>query len=441
MGPRTRYARNGDVHIAYQVVGEGPLDVVLIPGFISNVEFWWETPAWPKLFERLSAFARLILWDKRGTGLSDPVDRVPTLDDRAEDLEAVLEAAGVERAAIFGMSEGGSLAMLYAATRPERVSSLVLYGTTPRFMSAPDWPWGWTTEQLDSFLAELEESWGEGALLEKFAPSLAHDPMARELFGDFQRRGASPAMARAVMEAARDLDCRDVLAAIRVPTLVLHRTGDLLVDVEASRRCAQLIAGATFKEFPGPDHMLTLGDPGPVLDEIEHFLTGTRRPPPSDRILATVLFTDIVGSTTHAAGLGDRAWRELLERHHELIRRELERFGGREVKTLGDGFLATFVAPSRAITAACAIRDGVRSLGLEARAGLHTGECEVMGEDVAGVAVHTAARVAGLAAADEVWVSSTVRDLVAGSGLEFLDRDTHELKGVPGIWRLFSVQA
>jgi class 3 adenylate cyclase len=435
-----RYAKSSGGHIAYQVVGDGPFDVVFIPGFVSNVELYAEHPVLGTTAKRIAAFSRFIVWDKRGTGLSDPVAGVPSLDDRVDDLEAVLRAAGSSQTALFGVSEGGPMALLYAATRPQQVSALVLYGSTPKFATGPDWAYGWGPEQRQLVLAEIDDHWGEGrTLLDLFAPSVAAEPAVQELWGRFQRASASPAMARAVIEAVAAIDCRPILSAITVPTLVVHRTGDRACHVEAGRYLAQHIPGAVLVELPGDDHVLSLGDVDAVLDAIEEFLTGVRRMPDPDRVLATVLFTDVVESTRHAARVGDQAWRQLLERHHAAVRQELARFGGREVKTLGDGFLATFPGPSRAIVAACAIRDQVRDLGVEVRAGLHTGECEVMGDDVAGVAVHTAARVAALAGANEILVSSTVKDLVAGSGLRFADRGHHELKGVPGTWSLFSV--
>ncbi|MGH9039298.1 MAG: adenylate/guanylate cyclase domain-containing protein [Acidimicrobiia bacterium] len=439
MPSTVRYARSGDVHIAYGVVGDGPFDVVFVPGFVSNVEWYMEHPMLRQLADRFASFCRFILWDKRGTGMSDPVTQVPTLDDRADDLAAVMDAVGSPKAALFGVSEGGPMAILYAASRPERVSALALYGTTPKFVTAPEWPWGWSPEGFQGLIDEVEAAWAEGALLDFFAPSLAANEAAREAWGRLLRSCASPAMARAVLQAAAGIDCRHILEAVRVPTLVQHRTGDRVCHVEAARRLAEAIPGAVFIEYPGDDHIISLGDSGPVFDDVEQFLTGARPAPNLERVLATVLFTDLVESTAHATRMGDLAWRRFLESHHSVVRHELDRFGGREVKTLGDGFLATFAGPSRAIAAACAIRDGVGRLGVDIRAGVHTGECEVMGDDVAGVAVHTAARVAGLAAPREVLVSSTVKDLVAGSGLSFADRGSHQLKGVPGPWRLFTV--
>lgn len=431
------YAKSGDVNIAYQVVGAGPFDAVWISGFVSNVDLYWELPPWAKTFERLASFCRLILWDKRGTGLSDPVDRVPTLDQRVDDLLAVLDAAGAGQVSLVGGSEGGPMALLFAATHPERVRSLVLYGTSPRPMWAPDWPWGWTDEVLAGRLAELEARWGEDALMDWFAPSQSDNETAKRVWGRYLRAGASPAMGRAVLEAAAQIDCRALLRAVNVATLILHRRGDRVFSVEGARFMAQRIPGARLVEFPGDDHLLSIGDPGPILDEIERFLTGTRPRAVVDRVLATVLFTDIVGSTAQVAELGDRRWGEVRDRHDAMVRGELERFGGREIKTLGDGFLSTFAGPSRAIACASAICQTVSSLGVEVRAGLHTGECEVSADDVTGLSVHIAARVAALAGAGEVLVTTTVKDLVIGSDFRFEERGVHELRGVPGQWPLF----
>ena len=439
--PRTRYALSDDAHIAYQVFGEGDLDLVFVPGFVSNIEHYWEMPQVPDVLERLGSFARVVMFDKRGTGLSDPVAGPPPLEQRMDDMQAVMDAAGVERAALFGISEGGPASVLFAATYPERTSALVLYGSTPRFRADSDISWGATDEQIEVVLAEVSSKWGEGALLEAFAPSAAGDPQMDQVWGRFQRAGASPAMARAVMAALFEIDVRDILPTIRVPTLILHRTGDLIAPVEGARLMANRIPDARLVEFEGDDHVPFTGDFEPVLDEMEQFLTGTRQERPLDRVLATVMFTDIVDSTRRAANAGDRRWRELLHRHDELTRRQLDRFRGQEVKTLGDGFLATFDGPARGIECACAIRDGIGPLGLDVRAGLHTGECELHSEDVRGMAVNIGARVGALADANEVLVSSTVKDLVVGADLDFADRGEHELKGVPGKWRLYAASA
>ena len=440
MKAKTRYARNGDLHIAYQVVGGGPLDLVFIPGFVSHVEWFWENPAWEQIFTRLSVFSRLILWDKRGVGLSDPVASVPTLEERVSDLEAVLQAVGSERIAIFGISEGGPMGLLYAAMHPERVSAVVLYGASPCFVATDEWAWGWSPTEYRRILDEVEADWGDGALLSTLAPGLAGNEVAREIFGRFQRMAASPAMAVASLECMRHLDCRAILPVVRVPTLVLHRTGDRFIPVEAGRYLAASIPGAVLAEFPGEDHQISVlaGEVGPILDEVERFLTGEISRPETDRVLATVLFTDIVDSTRRASELGDAAWRSLLDRHDAAVRRQLERFRGREVKVTGDGFVATFDGPARAIQCAQSITAAVRPLGLEVRAGLHTGEIEMREEDIAGVAVHIGARVAALAGPGEVLVSGSVPPLVVGSGLSFEDRGTQQLKGVDGEWRVFA---
>jgi len=436
--PRTRYAKSGDAHIAYQVFGEGDVDLVFVPGFVSNIEHYWEMPRVPDLLERLGSFARVVMFDKRGTGLSDPVAGPPPLEQRMDDMQAVMGAAGLERAALFGISEGGPASVLFAATYPDRTSALVLYGSTPRFRTDSDISWGATDEQMELVLADISARWGDGAVLEAFAPSGVGDPAMEELWSKFQRAGASPAMGRAVIAALFEIDVRDILPSIRVPTLILHRKGDLVAPVEGARLMAERIPDARLVEFEGTDHVPFTGDFDPVVDEMEEFLTGTRHARPLDRVLATVMFTDIVDSTRRAAEAGDRRWRELIQRHDELTRRQLNRFRGREVKTLGDGFLATFDGPARAIECACAIRDGVGPLGFQVRAGLHTGECELAEDDVHGMAVNIGARIGAVAQPSEVLVSSTVKDLVVGADLRFMDRGEHDLKGVPGTWRLFA---
>jgi pimeloyl-ACP methyl ester carboxylesterase len=434
----TKYAKNGDAHIAYQVVGTGPIDLVLVPGFVSNVEHYWEMPNVPEIFGRISAFARLIVFDKRGTGQSDPVVGVPALEERMRDLEAVLDAVGTERCVLWGVSEGGPMSLMFAATHPGRVSDLILYGTTPRFSADETFPHGWTSEAIDDALRQIEDGWGEGALLSMFAPAYCGDENARKMWGRYQRAGASPAMGRAVFQALAEIDVRDILPVIGVPTLVLHRVGDRVAPVEGARLMASAIPGAKLVEFEGDDHMPMMGDHGALVDEIEEFLTGTRRRRPPDRALVSVLFTDIVGSTEHAVTRGDRSWRELLESHDALVRQHLVRHDGVEVKRTGDGFLATFDGPARAVRCASQVADAVRSIGIEIRAGVHTGECELMLDDIGGIAVHIAARVMARATNGEVLVSSTVKDLVAGSGLAFSDRGEHVLKGVPGEWHLYS---
>jgi class 3 adenylate cyclase len=436
MIPTTRYTKSGDVNIAYQVVGEGPIDLVLVSGFVSHLERDWEDPRSARFLERLASFSRLIRFDKRGTGLSDRPGGLPDLETRMDDVRAVMDAAGSGRAALFGYSEGGPMCVLFAATYPDRVSSLVLYGTyAKRRDPDPDYPWAPTWEERLATAEEIERAWGRESDLGAMAPTA--DRAMTTWWNARARAAASPGAARDLILMNSQIDVRSVLSTIRTPVLVLHRTGDLDARVEEGRYIADHIEGARFVELAGEDHVPFV-DPGQIVDEVEEFLTGVRRGPEPDRVLATVLFTDIVGSTARAAEMGDRSWRELLERHDAVIRRELDRFGGREVDTAGDGFLATFDGPARAIRAARAMSEAVRDLGLEIRAGLHTGEVEVAGRHVRGIAVHIGARVAALAGPGEVLVSSTVKDLVAGSGLSFDDRGEHELKGVPGTWSLFA---
>ena len=429
------------MNIAYQVVGEGPLDLVFVSGWVSNLDLMWEEPSYARFLHRLASFSRLIIFDKRGTGLSDRVADadLPTLEARMDDVRAVLDAAGAERAALLGHSEGGPMCLLFAATYPERTVALVLVGTYARRLVGDGYPFGTEPERYDAFLAEIADGWGGPVGLEARAPSLADDPRFRTWWSDYLRMSASPGAALALTRMNGGIDVRPALGTIGVPTLVVHRRGDRALPVEGARYLAERIRDARLIELPGDDHLPFVGDQGAILDEIEEFLTGVRRQPAIDRILATVLFTDIVGSTERAVKLGDREWRDLLDTHHAVVRRELGHWRGLEVDTAGDGFLATFDGPGRAIRCACAIRDAVRRIGLEVRAGVHTGECEVHGDTVAGIAVHVGARVSALASAGEVLVSSTVKDLVAGSGIEFDDRGEHELKGVPGRWRLYSV--
>ena len=437
MQPETRYAKSGDVNIAYQVLGDGPFDLVLVPGWISHLEHQWEEPSLARFLQRLASFSRLIMFDKRGTGLSDRVSvkELPTLEQRMDDVRAVMDAVRSERAAIMGISEGGPMSVLFAATYPQRTSALVLYGTmATRAESRP------TDEQLQPIFDAMERSWGQTMNTGLWAPSRAQDQQFREWMARLGRLGASPGAAVALTRMNLEIDVRHVLPAIRVPTLIVHRTGDRAVAVDLGRHLAQEISGAKFVELPGDDHFPSVGDADAILDEVQEFLTGVRPGPESDRVLATVLFTDIVGSTERAADMGDRRWRDLLDSYYALARRDLGRFRGREVKTTGDGFLATFDGPARGIRCACAISDEAGRLGLPIRAGLHTGECEIMGEDIGGIAVHIGARVAAQAGSGEVLVSSTVKDLVAGSGLRFEDRGSRALKGVPEEWRLFAVE-
>lgn len=438
--PRTHYARNGEVNIAYQVLGDGPIDLVHVPPFTSNLELQWQDPDQARYFRRLASFSRLIMFDKRGMGLSDRTG-IASLEERMDDVRAVMDAVGCERAAIFGSSEGGAMSLLFAATYPERVTALVLYGAYPRLSAAPDYPEGIPQEVRERVLEELGAHWGQGVLLAHplMNPTRANDPAFVEAQGSWERLSASPGAAVALMRMILDLDVRHLLSAIQVPTLVIYRTADA-IHAAGSRYLATHIPGAKSVELPGQDYAPHLGDQDAILDEIEEFLTGVRPVPEIDRVLATVLFTDIVGSTERAASIGDHAWRALLDSHHEIARRELKRHRGREIEFVGDGLLATFDGPARAIRCACAITDAVRPLGLQIRAGLHTGEVELAGNAVRGIAVHIGARVAAEGFADEVLVSSTVKDLVAGSGIRFADRGVRVLKGVPGEWHLYAAE-
>ena len=435
--PLTRYARSGEINIAYQVRGEGEIDLVWVPNWLSNVDLWYEEPSFARFFDRLASFTRLIVFDRRGSGVSDPVVGAPTLEERMDDIRAVMDAAGSERAALWGFSEGGPMAALFAATHPERVSALILYGAFARTQTTPDFPWAPGTQ--DGRWSRAVRCWGTGENLETFAPSAAEDSRFRAFWARFERGAASPGSVLSVLRLNAEIDVRSVLPAIAVPTLVMHRDGDVTVAVENGRGLAREIPRAKYVELPGIDHVPMVGDQEAILDETEEFLTGARHSREPDRVLATVLFTDIVGSTELAGSLGDRRWRDLLQSHDALIRRELDRFRGREVKTVGDGFLATFDGPARGIRCAVEIVEVVRRLGVEVRAGLHTGEAEVMGDDVGGIAVHIGARVVAVAAPGEVLVSGTLKDLVVGSGIEFADRGVHRLRGVPGEWHLYAV--
>jgi len=435
--PETHYAKSGDVNIAYQVVGDGPPDLVLVPGFVSHLENDWDEPRSAHFLERLASFSRLIRFDKRGTGLSDRPGGLPDLETRMDDVRAVIDAVGSERPALFGYSEGGPMCCLFAATYPDRTTALVLYGTYAKRVDPDgDYPWVATWEQRQAYADQVERDWGLESDLGTMAPNA--DAALTAWWRARARASASPGAARALILMNSRIDVRQVLPTIRVPTLVLHRSGDRDSRPEEGRYVADRIPGARFVELAGEDHIPWI-DADQIVDEVEEFLTGVRRGPEPDRVLATVLLTDIVGSSERAAELGDRRWRELLETHHALVRGELARWRGREVDTAGDGFLATFDGPARAIRCACAIRDGLHALGVEIRAGLHTGECEIIDGKVGGIAVHTGARVAARAEPGEVLVSGTVRDLIAGSRIELEDRGVHSLKGIPGEWPLLAV--
>ena len=440
MPPETRYAKSGDINIAYQVVGSGLRDLVLVPGWVSNLDVFWEEPTLARFLSRLASFSRLVVFDKRGTGLSDRVVDMPTLEVRMDDVRAVMDAVGSERAALYGYSEGGPMCALFAVTYPERTSALIMGGAYARLTRTQDYPWGPTAEQLETTVERIEREWGGPVGVDVRAPSMAKDERFRQWWGRLLRASASPTAGAALMRMSAHLDIRHILPTIRVPTLIMHSINDQIIDVGASRYMAERIPGAKLVELSGVDHSPYLSDAQVITDEIEEFLTGVRTRSESDRVLATVLFTDIVGATEKAASLGDRRWRDLLDAHHALVRRELASFRGREIDTAGDGFLAAFDGPARAVRCGCAIADGARAMGLEIRAGLHTGECEVMGDKLGGIAVHIGARVAALAGPGEVLVSSTVKDLVAGSGLSFKDQGTRPLKGVPGDWHLYVVE-
>jgi class 3 adenylate cyclase len=434
--PEIRYAKSGELRIAYQVVGSEPLDLVFVPGFVSNIDLFWEMPECGHFFSRLATFSRLIMFDKRGTGLSDRDVGIATLEERMDDVRAVMDAAGSDRAALFGVSEGGPMSLLFAATYPQRAQALVLYGTFARH------PMFVSDDVLNKEIERIDRLWGTGEyVLGRYMPSDMSEEAARRLFARWERQSASPSAAMDIRRMNREIDARHILPAIRVPTLVMHRVGDSAINVEAGRYLAANIPRAKYVELPGINHnaLFERDIADRILDEVEEFLTGSRREVEPDRVLATVLFTDIVDSTKRAAELGDQRWSTLLDRHDDAVRHQLARFRGQEIKNLGDGFMATFDGPARAVRCAAAISASVRSLGIEVRSGLHTGEIELKHDDVAGIGVHIAARVAAVAEAGETVVSSTVRDLVAGSGLNFQDRGIHELKGLPEALHLYSV--
>jgi pimeloyl-ACP methyl ester carboxylesterase len=453
MTPETKYAKSGDVHIAYQVIGEGPVDLVFVPGWITHVELSWDDPSEAAFRRRLASFSRLIVFDKRGTGLSDrvPATEVPILEERMDDVRAVMDAAGAERAALMGVSEGGALSALFAATYPERTAALVLYGAFARTGAGL-----MTEEELDARLERLERDWPDSIDPAVPAPSAATDEDYRRRWRTFMRHAASPGAAIALLRMNSQIDVREVLPTIRVPTLVLFRRDarfghgaaawrdagqDLITPGEEAQFMAERIPDARLVELPGADHLPWVGDTESLLGEVEELLTGVRHAPEPDRVLATILFTDIVESTALAARLGDRRWRDLVERHNALVRRQLERFRGNEIDTAGDGFVASFDGPARGIRCAYAIAESVTALGLSIRAALHTGECEVVDGKLAGIAMHIAARISGLAEPGEVLVSNTVKDLVVGSSVSFAERGVHELRGVPGRWSVFAVES
>lgn len=437
--PETGYARSGDLHIAFQVVGDGPIDLVWVPGWISNIDHYWEEPTVARYFNRIASFSRLILFDRRGTGVSDPLTRAPTLEEQMDDVVAVMEAAGSEQAALYAQLEGGAMAMLFAATHPERTRALVLYEGMPRMAWAPDYDWALREEERQAWLGT---AWGDGSRIMQLAPSAAANPRMRRWFAKLERLAASPATAAQLLRMNAQVDVRAVLPSIQAPTLVLHRAETKFVDRRHAQYLAEHIPDARLIEIPGSEVITFGADDDRLLEEVEEFLTGARTSAETERVLATVMFSDIVDSTSRAADLGDRRWRDVLEGVAGAVGSELRRFRGRAVKTMGDGFLATFDGPARAIGCALAVREMARSeFGLDLRTGLHTGEVEVMGRDVGGIAVHIGARILGCAQPGEVIVSGTVKDLVVGSGIGFEDRGERELRGVPGRWRLFAVAA
>lgn len=437
----TRYASNGNTNIAYQVTGDGPRDLVYVPGWISNVEMMWEEPSMARFLRRLGSFSRLIVFDKRGTGMSDPVplESLPTLEERMDDVCAVMDAVGSEKATLLGHSEGGNMSILFAATYPERTEGLILVGSYAKRVQSEDYPWAPTLADRAAEIEEVERTFGDpDALPAWLAPSRMDDEAFRNSLARYFRLSSSPKAAAHLLAMNTYIDTTTVLPSVHVPTLCLYREKDADVNVEEGRWIASQIPNAKFVVIPGADHLLSASGASEILDEIEVFVTGHRTGPTPERTLATVLFTDIVGSTETAAEMGDYAWRDLLERHNAAVRFEVETYRGRIIGTQGDGFLATFDGPGRAISAARAIIKALSPLGLEVRSGLHTGEIEIVGDDVAGLAVHIGARIAALAAPGDVLVSRTVKDLVVGSGIEFEDRGTHSLKGVPDEWQIFA---
>jgi class 3 adenylate cyclase len=437
--PETRYVKSDDVYVAYQVVGDGPFDLLFVPGFVSNVEAAWRDPDQSAFFRRLASFCRLILFDKRGTGMSDRGTHDFTLEQRMHDVQAILDAVGSKQAALFGVSEGGPMSLLYAASYPQRTSALAIYGSYAKRSVAPDYPFGWDDQEWTRVLEDIKKNWGSRQSFSVSARTErpSEDPLSADRLAAYFRASASPGAAAAIMRMNRDIDVRHILHATRVPTLVLHRTGDPVIEIGHARFLAQHIPGAKLTELAGQNHTPWLGNRDAILDAVEQFLTGAHHVREPDRVLATVLFADIAGSTERVAAMRDKPWRELLNEFYRRTREVLQEYRGREISTTGDGFLATFEGPARAIRCASALNSAVRSLNLKVRCGIHTGECELIGDDLAGIAVHIGARVAGLAGPGQILVSQTVRDLVAGSGIPFEDRGTHRLKGVPDEWRLF----
>jgi pimeloyl-ACP methyl ester carboxylesterase len=439
--PETRYARCGDDYIAYQTVGNGPRDVLFMSAWFSHVDGRWEEPRFAAMLNRLATIGRLIIFDKRGSGASDPLAVAePTWEDWADDISAVLGAAGSERATVIGVGDSGPLAMLFAATQPQRVTSLVLINTGARLVEGPDYPWGLTPDQVENFLRRTRETWGSGGISDIFSTSVSSDERYRQWWARYQRMGSSPGRSTTMARLVFAVDVRNVLSTIHVPTLVIHRKDFRFFPVELGRYLGEHIANAKYVELPGADGFVYLGDTDAILSEIEEFVTGTRRAPEADRILATILLTDMVGSTDRAARLGDHRWRAVLDTHDEIVRRELQQFRGRLHRATGDGVLATFDGPARGVRCAQSLRDRLREEGIDIRSGLHAGEIELRGDEIGGIAVHIAARIGARAESGEILCSSTVKELVTGSDLAFVDRGRHELKGVPQEWQIYAVE-
>jgi pimeloyl-ACP methyl ester carboxylesterase/class 3 adenylate cyclase len=439
MVPETQYVRTAGVSVAYQVIGEGPVDLVLVPGFLSNVEVFWEEPRVARFLQKLASFSRLIIFDKRGTGLSDRVTDAATLEERMDDVRAVMDSIGSERAALFGYSEGGSMCALFAATYPERTAALIMCGSFARRTFIDGYPYAPTVQEMRTSIDDMLARWGEPVGIEVRAPSVAQDPAVRQWYAKFLRMSASPAAAHALAIANLDIDIRNLLSSIRTPTLILHASGDRLISPAAGKFLASNIPEARFVEIRSTDHIPFFDGAGECLAQIQKFVTGATPLPEFDSRVCTIMFTDIVGSTDRAVEIGDRRYQDLLESHHAKIRSELRLYRGQEINTTGDGFVASFDGPARAIQCGLAITSAVKEIGLNVRVGLHTGECEVRSGELSGIALNIAARVAALAAPARVLVSQTVRDLVAGSGLKFIDGGVHSLKGLPEQWRLFEV--
>lgn len=437
--PQTSYAWNDGTALAYQVVGTSGQDLLLVPGSVSHLEVLWDEPRVNRFLTRFAGFCRLIIMDPRGLGLSDRLTEIPTLEERVDDLLSVLDAAGSERVTLFGNADTGPPCIAAAVSHPERVGGLILCGTYAKASRSDDYPWGWTDEEFADFRQFVRDDWGTTVRMETLAPSMAGDQAFQQWCASLMRVGASPRAILLLGEMTMSVDVRHLLPRIAVPALVMHRLGDRINEVDHGRYLADRIPGARWAELPGDDFLLWAGDTDAIVDEVEEFLTGRRGGAEPTRVVATVMFTDVVGSTERARALGDRAWADLLEVHNARVRAELLRFGGREIDTAGDGFLTSFDSPASAIKCARAVLGSVREIGVTLRIGLHTGECDVVGDKLRGIAVHIGARVASKAEAGETLVSQTVKDLVQGSGIEFQDRGSHELKGIPGKWRLYSV--